>query len=77
MQTNWFLIACLKINLPIKYSLTYIYIYISGHNVIVIFIGNEHGNLLQILDEAVCISHSANTLAKGKKLTVLPLAMGR
>ena len=31
----------------------------------------------QILDEAVCISHSANTLRKGINLTILPPTMGK
>ena len=30
---------------------------------------------VQILDEAVCISHSANTIWKGIHLTILPLAV--
>ena len=29
---------------------------------------------VQILDEAVCISHSANTLGKGMNQTILPPA---
>ena len=32
---------------------------------------------VQILDEAVYISHSANTLAVGMNLTILPLAIGK
>ena len=32
---------------------------------------------VQILKEAVCISHSANTLGKGIDQTVLLLAMGK
>ena len=30
---------------------------------------------VQILDEAICISHSANTLGKGVNSTILPLAI--
>ena len=33
-------------------------------------------NIVQILDEAICISHSANNLGKGMNPTTLPLAMG-
>ena len=32
---------------------------------------------VQILDEAVCISHSANTLGKGKNQIILPLVKGK
>ena len=32
---------------------------------------------VQILDEAVCISYSANTLEKGMIPTILPPAMGK
>ena len=31
---------------------------------------------VQILDDAVCISHSANTLGKGMNPTILPQAVG-
>ena len=34
-------------------------------------------NQVQILDKALCILHSANTLEKGMKLTILCLAMGK
>ena len=34
-------------------------------------VGNGQGDL----DEAFCISHSANTLEKGINLTILPSAM--
>ena len=32
---------------------------------------------VQILDEADCISHSANNLGKGMNLIILPSAMGK
>ena len=32
---------------------------------------------VQILNEAVCISYSANTLQKGMNPIILPLAMGK
>ena len=32
---------------------------------------------VQILDEAVCILGSSNTLGKGMNPTILPLAMGK
>ena len=32
---------------------------------------------VQILDKAVCISHSANTNGKGMNPTILPPAMGK
>ena len=32
---------------------------------------------VQILDKAVCISYSTDTLGKGMNTTVLPIAMGK
>ena len=32
---------------------------------------------VQILNEAVCVSHSANTLGKSMNPTILPTAMGK
>ena len=32
---------------------------------------------VQILDEAVCILHSANTIGKGMNPTILPPVMGK
>ena len=32
---------------------------------------------VQILDETDCISHSTNTLGKGRDLIILPPAMGK
>ena len=37
----------------------------------------DMGTGIQILDEAVCISQSANTLGKGMHPTILPLAMSK
>ena len=34
-------------------------------------------NRVQILDKAVCVSHSVNTLGKTMNSTNLPLAMGK
>ena len=33
--------------------------------------------IVQILDEVVCISHSANTLGKGKDPIILPQTVGK
>ena len=33
-------------------------------------------NRVQILDEALCISHTVNTLSKGNNPNILPPAMG-
>ena len=43
----------------------------------VIIVENGHGNLVQTLENAVCISHSTNTLGKGMYPTILPPAMGK
>ena len=59
---------------------TYIsYHIISGgtYGVMVIVVGNGHVTRVQILDEAVDISHNANTVGKGMCTTTLPPAMGK
>ena len=43
----------------------------------VIVVGNGHGDTRSNLDETDCISHSTNTLGKGMKPIILPLAMGK
>ena len=40
-----------------------------------IVLGNRHG--VQILSEAVCISHNANTHEKDINSTILPSALGK
>ena len=42
-----------------------------------IIVGNEHGDPCPILDEAVYISHSANTLGKVMNATILPSALDK
>ena len=37
----------------------------------------DMANWVQNLEEAVCISHCANTLEKGMNPTILPPAMGK
>ena len=53
--------------------------YICGgaRGVIVIVVGNEHGDTSSNLDETDCISHSTNTLGKGMNPIILPPAMGK
>ena len=43
----------------------------------VFVVGTRQENRVQILDEAVCISHNANTLWKGMNPDILSLAMGK
>ena len=43
----------------------------------VIVVGNGHGDRVQILEEAVCISRSANTIGKDMNPTILPQAIGK
>ncbi len=43
----------------------------------VMIIIRENGNSIQIPDEAVCISHGANTLGKGMNPSILYPAMGK
>ena len=37
----------------------------------------DTANLVQILNESVCISHSTNTLGKSMNRIILPPAMGK
>ena len=49
----------------------------GARGVMVIVIGNEHGDRVQILDEIDYISHSTNTLGNGMNPIILPPAMGK
>ena len=61
------------------------YVYTSStHNnqggacgVMVILVGNGHGDTSSNLDETDCISHSTNTLGKGMNPIILPPVMGK
>ena len=50
---------------------------LGAHGVVIIVVGNGHGQRVQILDETDCISHSTNTLGKGMNPIILPPAMGK
>ena len=56
-------------------NVIYEYTYRGAHGVMIVIIGN--GYLSPNLGEAVCISHTANTLWKGIDLTLFPPAMGK
>ena len=45
--------------------------------VMVIVVGNRHGDTSSILDEADCISYGTNTLGKGINPIILLPAMGK
>ena len=49
----------------------------GARGVMVIVVGNGHGDTSSNLDETDCISHSTNTLAKGMNPIIFPLAMGK
>ena len=49
----------------------------GDRGVMVIVIGNGHGDTSSNLDEADRISHSLNTLGKGLNPVILPPAVGR
>ena len=49
----------------------------GARGVMVIVVGNGHGERVQILDETDCISLSTNTLGKGMNPIILPPAMGK
>ena len=49
----------------------------GARGVVVIVVGNGHGDTSSNLDETDCISHSTNTLGKGMNPIILPPAMGK
>ena len=49
----------------------------GARGVMVIVVGNGHGDTSSNLDETDCVSHSINTLGKGMNPIILPLAMGK
>ena len=49
----------------------------GARGVIVIVLGNEHGDKSSNLDETDCISHCTNILGKGMNPIILPPAMGK
>ena len=51
--------------------------YGSARSVMVIVVGNGHGDTSSNLDETDCISHSTNTLGKGINPIILPPAIGK
>ena len=55
----------------ISHTIGYI-VYIIGRGVLVIMIRNVHSKRSLHLNEAVCISHCANTIGKGTDSTILP-----
>ena len=67
---------------------SFVYIQLNGKTVLfqkiqfrisimVIVVGNGHGDTSSNPDEADCISHSTNTLGKGMNPIILPPAMGK
>ena len=53
------------------------YYYGGARGVVVIAVGNEHGDTSSKPDETDCISQSTNTLGKGMNPIILPPAMGK
>ena len=49
----------------------------GARDVMVIVVGNGHGDMSSNQDETDCISHSTNTLGKGMNPIILPPAMGK
>ena len=45
--------------------------------VMVIVVGNGHGDMISNPDEADCISHSTNTIGKGMNPIILTLAIDK
>ena len=53
------------------------YVCIQGTHGVTVLLEMDTLTQVQILNEAVCISRSANTLEKGISLTILSPAMGK
>ena len=49
----------------------------GARGVMVIILGNGHGDTSSNLEMTDCISHSTNTLGKGMNPIILPPAMGK
>ena len=49
----------------------------SARGVMVIVVGNGHGDTSSNPHETDCISHNTNTLGKGMNPIILPPAMGK
>ena len=49
----------------------------DARSVMIIFANNGHGDRVQMLDGAICVSRSANTFSKGINQTVFPPDMGK
>ena len=49
----------------------------GARDVMIIVVGNGHGDTSSNLEETDCISHSTNTLGKGMNPIILPPAMGK
>ena len=61
----------------LEYYLELVNLEESARGVMVIVVGNGHGDTGSNLDETDCISHSTNTLGKGMNPIILPPAMGK
>ena len=55
----------------------YEYMYIGACGVMVIVVGNGHGDTSSNPGQTDCISHSTNTLLKGMNPIILPPAMSK
>ena len=49
----------------------------GARGIMVIIVGNGHGDTSSNPDEADCISHNTNTLGKGINPIIVPPAMGK
>ena len=70
------LLLCLNISLFTEWSISGIFRG-GARGVMVIVVGNGHGDTSSNQGETDGISHSTNTLGKGMNLIILPPAMGK
>ena len=65
--------------LPLMFSFVSLYEknFGAARGVMVIVVGNGHGDTSSNPDETDCISHSTNTLGKGMNQIILPPVMGK
>ena len=59
------------------YISTYIYVCGGARGVMVIVVGNGHGDTSSNPGQDNCILHNTNTLGKGMNPIILPPAMGK
>ena len=73
----WICMPCLWQCLVLKIQQLLDPLYGGARGVMVIIVGNGHGDTSSNPGQANCTSHSTNTLGKGMNPIILPPAMGK